>query len=93
MAPRHSGPRLAGAIAAIGWLQPNAGFPAHAHGESETTLVLEGGFAEDGTGEEVWRGDELFKGEGSAHSFRVIGDGPCVSAVLVTGGLTFLAAG
>ena len=83
------GPRFAGALAAIGRLEPGAAVPDHAHGGGETTLVLEGGFVEDGSGEEVWRGDELFKPEGSAHSFRVIGDAPCVAAVIALGGVKF----
>ena len=58
-------------------------------GGGETTLVLDGGFVEDGTGEEVWRGDELFKPEGSRHSFRVIGDTPCIAAVFSLGTVRF----
>ncbi len=84
------GPRAAGegTLAAIGRLLPGARVPDHAHGGEETTLVLEGGFVED-DGNEVWRGDELYKDGGSEHAFRVIGDEPCIAAVIVRRGLTF----
>jgi putative transcriptional regulator len=82
------GPKLPGALAAIGRLEPGARVPDHGHGSDETTLVLEGGFAEDG-GVEVWRGDELYKGPGTEHTFQVIGDQPCVAAVIAPGGVKF----
>jgi quercetin dioxygenase-like cupin family protein len=84
------GPRFAGGMAAIGRLAPGAFVPDHGHGSDETTLVLEGGFAEEGEGgQEVWRGDELYKGPGSVHAFRVVGDGPCVAAVIAPKGVVF----
>lgn len=81
------GPAFAGALAAIGRMAPGAGVPDHIHRGEETTLVLEGGFLEAGTGEEVWRGDELFKPKASEHSFQVIGETPCVAAVIAQGGV------
>jgi putative transcriptional regulator len=82
------GPKFPGALAAIGRLEPGACVPDHGHGSDETTLVLDGGFAEDG-GQEVWRGDELYKGAGSEHTFAVVGEQPCVAAVIAPGGVTF----
>jgi hypothetical protein len=88
MLPVKPGPGLEGAVAAIGLLAPGTVFPRHDHVGDEVTLVLDGGFRDEG-GREIWRGDELFKPAGSEHDFVVIGDRACVAAVLALGGVAF----
>ncbi|MBX3263894.1 MAG: cupin domain-containing protein [Labilithrix sp.] len=86
MIPVVAGPACAGAIATLVRIQPGATFPDHAHRGDETMLVLDGGFREpaDG-GEEVWRGDEIFRGDGSEHALVALPGVPCVAAVLIFG--------
>ncbi|MBX3220141.1 MAG: cupin domain-containing protein [Labilithrix sp.] len=86
MIPVTAGPTCAGAIATLVRIQPGATFPDHAHRGDETMLVLDGGFREpaDG-GEEVWRGDEIFRGDGSEHALVALPGVPCVAAVLIFG--------
>jgi hypothetical protein len=88
MLPLRPGPDLEPAIAAIGILMPGTTFPHHDHVGDEVTFVLDGGFRDMG-GREIWRGDELYKPAGSDHEFLVIGDRPCVAAVLARGGVAF----
>jgi hypothetical protein len=88
MLPVRPGPDLEPAIAAFGLLAPGTTFPHHDHVGDEVTVVLDGGFRDLG-GREIWRGDELFKPAGSDHHFLVIGDRPCVAAVLARGGVAF----
>jgi putative transcriptional regulator len=88
MFPVKPGAAYAGAVGAIGLLTPGTVFPHHDHLGDEVTLVLDGGFR-DQDGREIWRGEELFKPAGSDHEFLVIGDGPCVAAVLALGGVSF----
>ena len=88
MFPVTPGPAYAGAVGAIGLLTPGTVFPHHAHVGDEVTLVLDGGFR-DQDGREIWRGEELYKPAGSDHEFVVIGECPCVAAVLALGGVTF----
>jgi putative transcriptional regulator len=88
MFPVTPGAAYAGAVAAIGLLAPGTVFPHHAHVGDEVTLVLDGGFRDE-DGREIWRGEELYKPAGSDHEFVVIGERPCVAAVLALGGVTF----
>lgn len=84
--PVVAGPKCAGAIATLVRIQPGATFPEHAHRGEETMLVLDGGFREpaDG-GEEVWRGDEIFRDDGTEHALVALPGVPCVAAVLIFG--------
>jgi quercetin dioxygenase-like cupin family protein len=86
MIPVVGGPKSASAICTLVRLQPGATFPEHAHRGDETMLVLDGGFREpaDG-GEEVWRGDEIFRDDGSEHSLVALPGVPCVAAVIIFG--------
>ena len=86
MIPVTAGPKCAGAIATLVRIQPGATFPEHAHRGDETMLVLDGGFREpaDG-GEEVWRGDEIFRDDGTEHALLALPGVPCVAAVLIFG--------
>ena len=84
------GPKYAGSIGAIAKLDPGARFPEHTHGGHETMLLLEGGFREEGElGEEVWRGDELLRTEGTGHAFVALPGGPCIAASLAIGSVDF----
>lgn len=86
MIPVTAGPKCAGAIATLVRIQPGAAFPEHAHRGDETMLVLDGGFREpaDG-GEEVWRGDEIFRGDGTEHTLVAVPGVPCIAAALIFG--------
>ena len=86
MIPVAAGPKCAGAIATLVRIQPGATFPEHKHVGDETMLVLDGGFSEPAEGgEEVWRGDEIFRGDGSAHTLVALPGAPCVAAALIFG--------
>jgi putative transcriptional regulator len=79
------GPKCDGAIATVVRIRPGARFPEHAHHGDETMLVLDGGFREIATDEEVWRGEELFRPDGSEHLIEALPGAPCVAAVLIYG--------
>jgi len=86
MIPVTAGPKCAGAIATLVRIQPGATFPDHAHRGDETMIVLDGGFREPGDGgEEVWRGDEIFRADGTEHALLALPGIPCVAAVLIFG--------
>jgi quercetin dioxygenase-like cupin family protein len=86
MIPVVGGPKCAGAVATLVRIQPGVTFPEHAHRGDETMLVLDGGFVEPGEGgDEVWRGDEVFRPDGSEHALRGLPGIPCVAAVLIYG--------
>jgi anti-sigma factor ChrR (cupin superfamily) len=81
-----AGPKCEGAIATLVRIQPGTKFPQHAHRGDETMLVLDGGFREDHEGgEEVWRGDEILRSDGTEHTLVGLPGVPCVSAVLIFG--------
>lgn len=82
--PVEAGPKCTGAIATLVRIQPGATFPEHAHVGDETMLVLDGGFNEPG-GEEVWRGDEIARPNGSEHKLVGLPGVPCIAAVLIFG--------
>ena len=63
---------------------PGARFPRHRHHGPERVLVLEGAFADD-SGREVRAGDEAEQAAGSAHELVILGDVPCVTAVMEQG--------
>ncbi len=90
MIPVVAGPKCAGAIATLVRIQPGATFPEHAHAGDETMLVLDGGFREaTGAGEEVWRGDELFRGDGTDHTLVALPGVPCIAAAVIHGHADF----
>jgi hypothetical protein len=70
--PVTCGPKCDGAIATVVRIQPGARFPEHAHKGDESMVVLDGGFREQGTEREVWRGEELFSRHGSGARHRGI---------------------
>ena len=90
MIPVAAGPKCEGAIATLVRLQPGVTFPEHTHRGDETMLVLDGGFREPANdGEEAWRGDELFRGDGSDHALVALPGVPCIAAVLIVGHADF----
>jgi putative transcriptional regulator len=80
------GPKAAGAICGIGRFQPGVTFPHHEHLGEEFNLVLDGGFVED-NGQEIWRGEELYKPAGSQHDFTALPGVPCIAAAVAHGGI------
>lgn len=95
MIPVVAGPKCDGAIATLVRIEPGARFPEHAHRGDETMLVLDGGFRETGDGEgdaatrEVWRGDEIFRADGTEHALVGLPGIPCIAAVVVFGHADF----
>jgi quercetin dioxygenase-like cupin family protein len=86
MIPVVGGPSCANAIATLVRIQPGIRFPDHAHRGDETMLVLDGGFHEPmSNGEEVWRGDEIFRADGSEHALVGLPGVPCIAAVVIFG--------
>jgi putative transcriptional regulator len=81
-----AGPKCAGAIATIVRIEPGVVFPEHTHRGEEITLLLDGGFREPGEGgAEVWRGDELYRADGSGHALVALPGVPCIAAVVIYG--------
>jgi anti-sigma factor ChrR (cupin superfamily) len=89
MIPVTAGPKCAGAIATLVRLQPGVRFPEHNHIGEETMLLLDGGFCETDGGEEAWRGDEMFRGDGTGHAFVALPGVPCIAAAVIFGHADF----
>lgn len=86
MIPVMAGSKCEGAIATLVRIKPGSTFPHHTHRGEETMIVLDGGFREPGKdGEEVWRGDEILRGDGSDHELAALPGVPCIAAVLIFG--------
>jgi len=66
---------------------PGSRFPKHRHHGTEHVFVLEGSYA-DQNGVERRAGDEQTMPAQSEHELRILGDSPCVAAV-VDGGVRF----
>jgi putative transcriptional regulator len=98
MIPVIGGSKCDGAIATLVRIEPGARFPEHAHRGDETMLVLDGGFRETGDGEgdaalgsarEAWRGDEIFRADGTEHALVGLPGVPCIAAVVIFGHADF----
>ena len=63
---------------------PGMSFPRHHHRGREFTLILEGGYADEG-GREFHPGDIDKRDAGGAHSFRTFTREPCVAAAVHSG--------
>ncbi len=63
---------------------PGAHLPRHSHRGSETVLVLEGSYA-DTDGRTVHAGESQTMAEHSAHELHILGEAPCVAAVIERG--------
>lgn len=83
------GPRYAAMNADVGLVRFPAGmvWPLHKHLGDELHLFLEGGIRIDQTGQELHPGDTLVSPAGSEHSFVVLPDHDCVTAVILTAGI------
>jgi hypothetical protein len=90
MFPVRPGPRLEGAVCGFGRLAAGSRFPHHEHVGDEVTLVLDGGFLDEDSGVEIWRGEELFKAAGTPHDFVVLEGQQCIAAVAAMGGVRFV---
>jgi anti-sigma factor ChrR (cupin superfamily) len=84
-----AGPRWAAMGADAGLVKFPAGlvWPLHRHVGEEHHLILEGGIRIDQTGQELHAGSTLISPAGSEHSFVVLPDVDCVTAVILTDGI------
>jgi putative transcriptional regulator len=82
------GPKVAGAFTGIVKMKAGMDWPVHRHLGHEEMLVLDGGFKQD-DGAEVHAGMTHVMEEGSVHGFRIFDDEPCISAVVLWGGVSF----
>lgn len=78
--PVEAGPRREGLVTTLLKLAPGAQFPLHTHGAHEEVLVLEGGYRDDQSGLEMWRGQLDEREAGTAHSFTALEGLACVCA-------------
>lgn len=81
--PVEAGPKWAGYMTVVVRLQPGAQLPMHTHGSREQVLVLEGGYRDDQSGQEFWRGEVDVRAEGTSHSFTALEGVPCLCASVV----------
>jgi len=87
--PVAPGPKWDGFMTVLVRLEPGAQLPMHTHASREQVLVLEGGYRDDQTGVEFWRGAVDVRDEGTSHSFTAV-EGPaciCASVVKLAGDL------
>lgn len=82
--PVTCGPTLSGALGALVHLERGANLPPHRHGGEEQMLVLDG-YARESAGREVAPGDLVTSAAGTAHSFEILEDSPCLFACTVAG--------
>ncbi|MBM4776668.1 MAG: transcriptional regulator [Archangiaceae bacterium] len=78
-----AGPKWAGYMTVVVRLQPGAQLPMHTHAAREQVLVLEGGYRDDQSGQEFWRGEIDVRAEGTSHSFTAVAGPPCICASVV----------
>ncbi len=78
--PVEAGPRREGLVTTLLKLAPGAQFPLHTHGAHEEVLVLEGGYRDDQSGLEMWRGRLDERDEGTTHSFTALEGLACICA-------------
>lgn len=81
--PVEAGPKWAGYLTVVVRLQPGAQLPMHTHAAREQVLVLEGGYRDDQSGQEFWRGEVDVRAEGTSHSFTAVAGPPCICASVV----------
>ena len=83
------GARVAQADCGLVYLQPGVMYPAHRHLGDEWALILQGCVDENGS--HLHRpGDIVFKPTGSIHSFRIVGNEPCVFAIVLHQGVEWI---
>jgi len=87
LAPLPTGPRRRAAEATLACFAPGAGFPHHRHLGEERILIFQGALRTD-DGRVARAGEELRSPAGSAHAIAlVLGDEPCLCAILNEGGI------
>ena len=84
------GPATGGADAGLVRFDAGMRYPRHRHVGNETMFLLSGSFRDDVTGAWARPGDVLVMGPGTSHSFTIGPDEPCISGVLLEGGLPIL---
>lgn len=75
-----AGARREGFVTALLRLEPGAQLAFHAHEAEEQVFVLEGGYRDDQSGLEFWRGALDVRAAGTAHSFTALPDLGCLCA-------------
>lgn len=80
MLPVAAGPRCEGFITVLLRVEPGAQLGLHRHADRERVLVLEGGYRDDPSGAEFWRGELDVREAGSSHSFTALEGVPCICA-------------
>jgi putative transcriptional regulator len=78
--PVAAGARCAGFMTALVRLRAGAQLPLHRHADREQVLVLQGGYRDDQSGLEFWRGELDVREPGTAHSFTALEGVACVCA-------------
>jgi putative transcriptional regulator len=78
--PVAAGPRCEGFMTVLVRLEPGAQLPLHRHADRERVLVLEGGYRDDQSGAEFWRGELDVREDGTSHSFTALEGVPCICA-------------
>ena len=78
-----AGPKWDGFLTVVVRLEPGAQLPMHTHGSREQVLVLEGGYRDDQSGREFWRGDLDVREPGTSHSFTAVEGPACLCASVV----------
>ncbi|MBL8919341.1 MAG: cupin domain-containing protein [Myxococcaceae bacterium] len=81
--PVEAGPRWAGFLTVVVRLEPGAQLPMHTHAAREQVLVLEGGYRDDQSGREFWRGEVDVREQGTSHSFTAVEGPACICASVV----------
>lgn len=81
--PVVAGPKWEGYLTVVLRLAPGAQLPMHTHAAREQVLVLEGGYRDDQSGREYWRGEVDVRDEGTSHSFTAVDGPPCLCASVV----------
>ncbi len=78
--PVDAGARWKGFITTLLRLEPGAQLPSHTHGAEEQVLLLQGGYRDDPTGQEFWRGALDVRAAGTSHSLTALEGMACLCA-------------
>ncbi|MDP1922391.1 MAG: cupin domain-containing protein [Myxococcales bacterium] len=78
--PVAAGQKWSGYLTTLLRLEPGSQLPTHTHGAEEQVLLLEGGYRDDPTGEEFWRGALDVRASGTSHSLTALEGMACVCA-------------
>jgi anti-sigma factor ChrR (cupin superfamily) len=78
-----AGPGAPGVTALLAWFEPGCRLPHHDHDGEERIVVFQGAF-ESHPGPLVRAGEEYVSPAGSGHSITVVGEEPCLCAIIKT---------